>query len=157
EYLGPFLLMGRSRRDDVPQVCHRREEAAPHRIEVARLRRQLHDAAQAAADCRNGIFRIERVTPGRGVRGGALGPQGPIGVKIIGYILGPGEGPLLLAPPTAAVVELALRRAASTTASHDEETHRRSLVYAGAVRPPGQPAVEETQLLLEVAAHAPDR
>src|SRR5688500_5696771 len=64
--------------------------------------------------------------------------------------------PLLLVAPGAAVVELAQLGLAAAASTHDEDLHGR-LVRGMPARVLGQPAVEEVELLVEVALHAPDR
>src|SRR5687767_721070 len=66
------------------------------------------------------------------------------------------QRPLLLVAPGAAVVELAQLGLAAAAATHDEDLHGR-VVSGLPARVLGQPAVEELELLLEVALDAPDR
>src|SRR5918995_6956156 len=66
------------------------------------------------------------------------------------------ERPLLLVPPAAAMVELAELGLTAAAAAHHEDLHGR-LVCRVSARVVGQPAVEEVELLVEVALHAPGR
>src|SRR5439155_17802845 len=106
-------------------------------------------------DGRHRVSGVERETPRRCVGTGQLGTQFTIMMEVKRCILSAKQGPLSLVAPAPAVIELALRRAPAAAASHDEDPHRR-LVLDGC-RNVLQPAIEESLLLLEVAAHAPDR
>ena len=78
-----------------------------------------------------------------------------VAVEVEGRLDRPGERPLVLVAPAAAVVELPLGRPATGAAAHHEDADRRLVgrLAAGIV---GKPAREVLELLLEVALDAPD-
>src|SRR5207247_2660013 len=113
---------------------------------------QLHDAAQAPAERRYGVARVERVAPRWGFAPGRFAAERSVAVEVIGRVLGLRRWPFTLPAPVPAVVELALGRAPAGAAAHDEDPDWRLALHAvGHVL---EPAVEPAQLLLEVVPHA---
>ena len=153
EELRRLLLVGGSRRQHVPQAQRRIQEPRPHRLDSRPVGRQLADGAVVAADRRHRVRRIVGEAP-RLARF-ALAPESEPSApryQVCGVVRASGHSrSSRQRPPWSS---LPSSRHAARPAAHDEDPHgrvgERHAVLA-------EVALEQPQLLLEVALHAPDR
>ena len=156
EELRRLLLVCRARGHDVAEAQHRAEEPRPRRLHRRALRRQLADRAVEAADRRHGMRRVVGVAQRLGRRRPAPRARASrrrAGRGVVSTARASGHSCSSRQRPPWSSLPSAVRPAGA--AAHDEDPDRRLVLPA--VPLVLQPAVEERELLLEVALDAPDR
>ena len=150
---GLDLICG-ARGEQVPQPEYRAEESCPGLFHPCTVCGKLADGAVKAADRRDRMSRVEGERARRRGGGRLGGRERTVAVEVVRRVDASRERPLPLVAPAPAVVELARRGLVAGASAHDEDTHG-CLGSGLARRVVGQEAVEELELLVEVALHAP--